>query len=645
MALSSLASSQSARAQWLPTVQRLKDRMPRPTPMHYTSAMVLLVIILFNAPFHHNKASQLRYTEHCLDLELAVEATAASMRHASSQHYPKGFCQRLPLHQSAPWIWNHQAQQILDATFDPLRDGSSKWLADAFDALPPMSLTTRGRPQHDVWGAFINKIELRMSEDDLLQQANPIKVLVIGSHYDASVSCAMKGASSPFNVDCSWPARLQTLIDFYFGIGIIQIDVQSLEHDTTSLLTHAIQTNQLGAHNADLIIYGMSSQELHRDAMLSDVNLEHAINMDARVKYYQRLLLRVQNFIRACLDSQPCEEYVPPVLLVDDYVGGLHDKILIEYSMTRALQQVADHYRIGYVSYPHLVRKIVMTDATNDNPWAPDWSKNKKNIQHGRGAHVGFLWSLLYNFLEYTIDYCSHESDIQEYRQVQKNTKLVENWVIDRIQQPPPYLNGDLLWTNVSPQWKESVDALELRKRNVCAGRQRQSRARQCSFAMWGRGSDGSVMTAAATQAMLKPYMKRMSGFTILDGGIIRASQPHATLELVVHDEDRDVDQASLFLGPGEMKVLQDPMNQLDNAELKLTITSGTANATTSTTVNVVDRMSWQQDIPENEPGQAIHLLIELVAGATVDIVALFLCTSEDVSLYGNGAWVDRNNR
>jgi hypothetical protein len=127
-----------------------------------------------------------------------------------------------------------------------------------------------------------------------------------------------------------------------------------------------------------------------------------------------------------------------------------------------------------------------------------------------------------------------------------------------------------------------------------------------------------------------------------MDGGILRATQPHAVLELVIRDENLDVDQATLFLGPGDLNVLQDPMHQLDNAELKFSISAGTAIATTSTILNVVDRMSCEQEIPENEPGQAIRLIFELVSGASVDIVGLFLCTSDDVALHGAETHTER---
>ena len=641
MAIPPIASRQLSRLRDSQLVQRYKEHVvPRLTPLHYASALVLVLILLFNSPFRNGTASQLR-NQHCLNLELAVEATAASMRHASSQKYPKGFCQRIPLHQSAPWIWNTQAQQILDATFDPLRDENSAWLKDAFRLLQPMALSTRGRPQHEVWGQFINKIELKLSEGDILQATDPIKVLVIGSHYDPSTSCSTtKGQSSTYNMDCSWIARLQGVADYYLGDGVVEIEFQSLEHATTSLMTHAIKTNQLGAQHADLIIYAMTTQELRRDALLADIDLERPIDMDARTTYYQRLLFRVQDFVRASQASQPCQDQPPPILLVDDYVGNLHDRLLIEYSMTRALQQVSDHYRIGYVSYPHLIRQLVLTD-TDNSPWTPDWSHGK-NAEHGRVAHVGILWTLLYNALEYTIDYCSHESDIVEYRKVQKSTKLAEDWVFDRVQQPVPYLDGGLLWTNVSPLWQASAEKLQERKRNVCAGRERQSKAIQCSLASWGRGPDGELMTSASTHALLRPYITKMTGFKILDGGILRATQPHAVFELVIRDETLDADQVAFFLGPGDLHALQNPLNQLDNAELKFSVAAGAVNATSSTVINVVDRLSWEQEIPENEPGRGIRLTFELVAGASIDITGIFLCTSDDVAFYGKEAWPDR---
>ena len=612
--------------------QRYQEHIPKRTPLHYASALILLSILLFNSVLWRGTTRQ-KLSSHCVNLEIAVEATTSSMKHAASQNYPKGFCQRLPLHQSASWVWNSGAQQILEATFDPDVDSSPKWMIDAFRLLQPMGSSTRGRPQHEIWGHFLNKIELKLSEADLMEESDQVKVLILTSTINDVASCTMKGQSTPSGIDCAWPTRLQNILDTLLGEDVVKVIVHSLKHSSTSLVTHAIRTNEVDAQSADLIIYAMASQELYLDAILAENDLDRPIDLDARMTYYQRLLLRIQDFVRAASESQPCQEQQPPVLIVDEYVGNIHDNLLLEYSMTRALQQVADHYRIGYISYPHLVRKLVLTDTTA-SPWTPDWSKDK-NIQHGKLGHLAIVWALLYNVLEYTIDYCSHESDMVEYRAVQMKTKLVEDWVFDLVQRPLPYLDGSLMWTNVNARWKESAINWQARKNHVCAGREHQSKSRKCSLAVWEHGLGDETMTAAATRSLLRPYLQGMTGFTILDGGIIRATQPNAHLELIIPNERIDVDQVVIYLGAGDLQTLKDPRNQLDSAELKCSIVAGYSNVTTvSATMNILDRTSLKQDIPDASflVGQATRLVLDLVAGATVDIIGLFLCTSDEVA-------------
>jgi hypothetical protein len=607
--------------------QQLKAarQIPKRSRLTYAALSTFALVLFYNIAFkpHVHTLEE----NPCIDLELVVEAAKATM--STTHKYPDGFCQRVPLYQSSLWTWKSNAQKLLDATYNATVDGPQypQWMLDLLRLLH-MPRAIRQKPQHEAWAQFLNKIELRVLHPEF---TSAVKVLIL------------TGPSTPtcggdLRSDCSWPVRLQQLLDTIAGPHVFTIVVKNLQYGTTELYTHALATHQLGesAQNPDLIVWSMSAQDARMDSTYDTVrprpnrnNRQHSI------------LLRVQHLVRAALQSRPCDDdAAPPMVLLDDDVGDSSVTEDTSYFMTstpgRALQQVADHYRIAYVSYASLIQRFVAVDDAS--PFRAT-ATHAQQQQHGGTNNnniqqVTIMWSLLYAALDFSIDYCGSNHEDAARQRIVRDTPLMDTKVSDLVNYyMPPLLTANLLWTNVNEQWKESAKAQRARSEQVCE-KQEQVMTRQCLLRVWGRGGD-EWMDEHALRRELKPFVKQHRGWRILDGGILRAVQENALVQLTVSAEnnniDAAVDEATLFLGAGDLELLKNPKAQLEFPQLEWTITYG--NTTVTRIVSTTDSLVVTQELFGIRVGVSIDMTLKLIAGNNIDIHGLFLCTASDVMI------------
>jgi hypothetical protein len=140
-----------------------------------------------------------------------------------------------------------------------------------------------------------------------------------------------------------------------------------------------------------------------------------------------------------------------------------------------------------------MVRKLVLAD-TSLYVWGPDWSSststsgattnnnknNKANTQLLAPGHLGVMWSLLFSFLDCTVDYCGSHQAITETTTPTFDhppapapvpVPFVKPEVVELVTNViPPPLNVDLTLNNVSCKWRQE----QIHQRERCEKPQKQ---------------------------------------------------------------------------------------------------------------------------------------------------------------------------
>jgi hypothetical protein len=277
-------------------------------------------------------------------------------------------------------------------------------------------------------------------------------------------------------------------------------------------------------HPPDLILHAMG----HADMMMHSRLLEQHDNayddILQTVNFTDNLRHALQHFLRASLVSaataprEQCQQHdheqlslpIPPaVLLVNDYYNhrqeyyqqhhhddgdknGNNDKInghdredylfLKEAIYSRVVQQLADHYQLGFISHAAsgiqrqewintATKHTTTTNTARGEPArqldSQTNSKGKNTMLADEGRHsIQILWTLLFSMLQYSIDECSNlENQTSRATRTKAaaaaattttTTALVPTEHLHRIENViPPYLDGNFSLRNVSPLWQQ----------------------------------------------------------------------------------------------------------------------------------------------------------------------------------------------
>jgi hypothetical protein len=172
-------------------------------------------------------------------------------------------------------------------------------------------------------------------------------------------------------MECSWPARLEHLINTIAGQNVIEVINLSAGGTNTKTGTTLMEFGLIPpqARDPDIVINSYATNDMHVLTMREAANN----NMTLRDKTFTM----AQDFTRIVM-GDPCPEKRPLLLFLDDYLGNEQRSILQTTELSQGLQVLANYYGYGLVSYPDVVRDWVY-GTTAETTFSPaGWYKDNK---------------------------------------------------------------------------------------------------------------------------------------------------------------------------------------------------------------------------------------------------------------------------
>ena len=248
---------------------------------------------------------------------------------------------------------------------------------------PRLALGQRSLPREGA-GRVIEKLQARW--DSLQRNASDatpkVRILVLGGSVTKGVLCKT-GVRHYNNAGCSWPARLEHLINTIAGRDVIEVVNLSAGGTNTKTGTTLMEFGLIppGARDPDIVINAFATNDMHVLTMREAANN----NMTLRDKTFTM----AKDFTRVVM-GDPCPEKRPLLLFLDDYLGNEQRSILQTTELSQGLQVLANYYGYGLVSYPDVVRDWVY-GTTTETAFSPaGWYKENKEGMF-REIHPGKL--------------------------------------------------------------------------------------------------------------------------------------------------------------------------------------------------------------------------------------------------------------
>ncbi|CAB9496947.1 expressed unknown protein [Seminavis robusta] len=586
----------------------------------------------------------------------AEKATATTTKTTTT--YPgDGVCSLVPADKSSSHLWNEHLTEILHAASSLEEEDIASHLVTSklLQFLTPsryLEIGHRAQPSRQAWGNLLEKVHARMTSKD----APVVRVVVFGA-VPHSCSNNHHEPNEEQGQDCLWPVRLEHLINSMLRSGdadkkrkIVKITPKfhPLVPVTTEFDT-AIVKNGLWKQQPDVIISSFTAEDMYLPKRGWDTATD--------INYYHHRRQVIQEFIRACLDLQPCPRQQSPLLInIDDYVvGNAHNNqlvqlgpVLAETTQARVLQLLSDYYGTALVSYAEVVRKLVYASKNLHSPLVQNLAKtlSSSDRQHGTVdseylGPIAMTLTLAYSFLKYTVTYCSdqaiHKSD--------EENPIIALSIRQLAETVPPQLNTDLCLTNVTKFWEE-----EHQHRNEhCSGAELVARATaattsSCAFAFWG----STQATEQDLEGYLTKFVSDKRGWEARPGGQLVATQNGAAVSFTfpVPSASQQQKRWSIQL----FSTVKDAAASSVASKLKWEVSARgkrrsrrleqQQNATSTSTSGIVEGTHdsphtvalpstiWLDNLQGMVPSH-VDLKLELVEGDEFEIVAMMFCSSD----------------
>lgn len=425
-----------------------------------------------------------------------------------------GICQRLQADgRTVASLWQDHLSQLVDAAMHPddPQQVHRRWIDQLLRVVPPRLLE---RSLLASLGAADMKRIVDIIDRRLLNpsssSAPPLLVAVFGGSVAEGTGCnkipsELGELSSPSSIrgkQCSWPLRLQFLVDAFLGPGIIQIENLAvggtnsyLALPTLEYRLYPLSSPQLLAHGPDIIINGYSVNDNLPDQSV-------ASNSTSSRTHWGMGLGKAQHFIAMALKSRPCQP-PPSLVYLDEYFGNQNELLLGEDIRNNAVRFSADHYTgsVGYVSSSLPVKPFCYANEP-ETFFSPNWWRNRMAKVRLTDGHFGMpghqlaAYSLAYAALRAVSDYCVGVHDT-----VEKAATLGD-------QTPPaPMINDKLTFAakydkNYREQWKQHEEA-------YCSSA--DVHASPCPLAFVATPA-GTARNAGELNNYLKPFIVQNSG-------------------------------------------------------------------------------------------------------------------------------------
>ncbi len=219
---------------------------------------------------------------------------------------------------------------------------------------------------------------------------------------------------------CSWPYRLQWLFNRALQHSNIVVITNLAVGGTNSYLSMPIIQHWLyPEHSPLLTAAGGGGVDVIINAYATNDNLpqwNRPRNTTIDRYHTDVSLYKIQDFLKTCRLSQPCQDPPPLVLYMDDYVGNQANVLLGEtqvHDMTQEIGRYGDG-SMGHVSSMDALWRPFILPNTNETLFSPKWKEDHVEVHFGMPGHAARAWIFAYALLQWTVEYC-HDRPLPQY--------------------------------------------------------------------------------------------------------------------------------------------------------------------------------------------------------------------------------------
>ena len=274
--------------------------------------------------------------------------------------------------------------------------------------------------------------------------APPIHMLIMGGSVLIGRNCRKLRSDLKMNIqlplrECTWSFRLQEFVNNFVTQLLLASGRASLPQQPQQQLV-VVTPIALGGTNTNIgrmvMDYDlMPEQARHPDIIINgyatnDMHILTALEASGKNTTLGDMVHDMtRQFIESVLQSEPCRDYVPLLIHVDDYLGNEQREIRSTAELLQNIYVLAQRYNFVSVSYANLVRDWVYGDTREtwfspEGWWMPGQADMQREIHPGMGMHVTTTFLLAYTFLHLTSVFC----DLQAL----ENDALLNRLLVER---------------------------------------------------------------------------------------------------------------------------------------------------------------------------------------------------------------------
>ena len=226
------------------------------------------------------------------------------------------------------------------------------------------------------------------------QQHPVVKIAVFGGSVTEGVESSKNRLGLPYQerrwVSCSWPQKLQRLLDRILGANVVLVKNYAVS-STTSDMAYS------------LLKFNLWPDPEHRPAEF-DIVISAFSSNDGRALSEERGLMHtsMQQFVRACQDLRPCSDLPLVIQLEDNMLDTfMGNNVMDGLLFSREMVETANWAGIMSLSYADAIRDFVYASDPSDT------TLTEYNHCHpGLSFHTGVAWVVAWNLLNGMLSAC-----------------------------------------------------------------------------------------------------------------------------------------------------------------------------------------------------------------------------------------------
>jgi hypothetical protein len=421
---------------------------------------------------------------------------------------PEGVCSLLKPGATAASIWHARLSDILDASIHPKDVNATHrgWTEQLLKYYLTPELLEKSYQAPFAPEAMKNVLE-KVHRKLLNSSEPPVEIALFGGSVPQGRGCekffkemvkvvgfTKRQEDGIGGKECSYPYRLQLLLDHFLGKGVVIVNNLSTGGTHTGMATAII----------DYMLYPDPKSQLYKsgpDIVINAYSVNDNLpgwdrdkNITGDWLHQNNFISKAQAFLKSVRSSSPCKD-PPLVVFFDDYFGNQVDVIVGEYQIHEVMEQLSFFESVAYVSFPDAMRRFVFAN-TDETVVSPDQWRERVEVHFGMPGHVASAWALAYSILRATLEYC--EDARWDYP---TDTSLIRVPQLVQREETPPVLYTKL--STYASNLTELLNNIEEKKASFCQSN--SAFERPCAFAFIA-GPMGTVQNGRQIDGYLNRF-------------------------------------------------------------------------------------------------------------------------------------------